>query len=136
MAAFSSAAQLRRRPAPVNTSTRRARSDTCISSEIDICRSSKPAPNIIPFTPGAGRCSPDDAYDLPEMFAVRGIVFSHEAGREWEAKLPPALAEDLRRRQRGQVGRSWYVDETSYEGRCVKRVSIPCLSSSSYSPPC
>src|SRR3954454_10851663 len=64
MAAFSSAAQLRRRPAPVNTSTRRARSDTCISSEIDICRSSKPAPNIIPFTPGAGRCSPDDAYDL------------------------------------------------------------------------
>jgi hypothetical protein len=27
-------------------------------------------------------------------------------------------------------------DGTSYEGRCVKRVSIPCLSSSSYSPPC
>ena len=25
--------------------------------------------------------------DLPEMFAVRGIVFSHEAVREWEAKL-------------------------------------------------
>jgi transposase-like protein len=50
--------------------------------------------------------------DLPEMFAVRGIVFSHEAAREWEAKLTPALAEDLRRRRRGQVGRSWYVDET------------------------
>ena len=29
--------------------------------------------------------------DLPEMFAVRGIVFSHEAVREWEAKLTPAL---------------------------------------------
>src|SRR5215218_2239123 len=41
--------------------------------------------------------------DLPEMFAVRGIVFSHEAVREWEAKLTPALAEDLRRRRRGQV---------------------------------
>jgi transposase-like protein len=41
-----------------------------------------------------------------------GIVFSHEAVREWEAKLTPALAEDLRRRRRGQVGRSWYVDET------------------------
>ena len=27
--------------------------------------------------------------DLPEMFAVRGIVFSHEAVREWEAKLTP-----------------------------------------------
>ena len=25
--------------------------------------------------------------DLPEMFAVRGIVFSYEAVREWEAKL-------------------------------------------------
>src|SRR3954452_24128581 len=50
--------------------------------------------------------------DLPEMFAVRGIVFSHEAVREWEAKLTPALADDLRRRRRGMVGRSWYVDET------------------------
>src|SRR3954451_9793339 len=46
MAAFSSAGQVRRRPAPVNTSRRRARSGTCISSEIDIARSSKPAPNV------------------------------------------------------------------------------------------
>jgi putative transposase len=30
--------------------------------------------------------------DLPEMFLVRGLVFSHEAVREWEAKLTPALA--------------------------------------------
>src|SRR3954471_7210656 len=45
--------------------------------------------------------------DLPEMFAVRGIVFSYEAVRDW-----PALAKDLRRRRRGTVGRSWYVDET------------------------
>src|SRR4051812_19668181 len=52
--------------------------------------------------------------DLPEMFAVRGIVFSYEAVREWEAKLTPALAENLRRRRRGKVGRSWHVDETSY----------------------
>ena len=50
--------------------------------------------------------------DLPEMFLVRGIVFSHEAVREWEAKLTPALAEELRRRRRGKAGRSWYVDET------------------------
>ena len=60
--------------------------------------------------------------DLPEMFAVRGIAFCHETVREWEAKLTPALAEDLRRRWRGKVGRSWYVDETSYEDRCVKLV--------------
>src|ERR687883_352107 len=50
--------------------------------------------------------------DLPEMFAVRGLVFSHEAVREWEAKLAPALAVELRRRRRGKGGRSWYVDET------------------------
>ncbi len=50
--------------------------------------------------------------DLPEMFLVRGMVFSHEAVREWEAKLTPALAEELRRRRKGRVGRSWYVDET------------------------
>ncbi len=50
--------------------------------------------------------------DLPEMFALRGIVFSYEAVREWEAKLTPALAEDLRRRRRGKAGCSWCVDET------------------------
>ena len=41
--------------------------------------------------------------DLPEMFAIRGIVYSHEVVRECEAKLTPALAEDLRRRQRGKA---------------------------------
>jgi len=50
--------------------------------------------------------------DLPEMFLIRGIVFSHEAVRDGEAKLTPALAENLRRRRRGKAGRSWYVDET------------------------
>jgi putative transposase len=50
--------------------------------------------------------------DLPEMFALRGMVFSHEAVRAWEAKLTPALAEEPRRRRRGKAGRSWYVDET------------------------
>src|ERR1700759_2970726 len=51
--------------------------------------------------------------DLAEMFLIRGIVFSYEAVREWETKLTPALAENLRRRRRrGKIGRSWYVDET------------------------
>jgi putative transposase len=50
--------------------------------------------------------------DLPEMCALRGIMFSYEAVREWEAKLAPALAEDLRRRRKGRIGCSWYVDET------------------------
>ena len=44
--------------------------------------------------------------------SVRGIGFSHDAVRTWEVQLTPALAEALRRRRRGQVGRSWYVDET------------------------
>src|ERR1044072_7053288 len=50
--------------------------------------------------------------NLPEMFAVRGIAFSYEVVREREAKLTPAMAEALRRRRRGKVGRSWSVDET------------------------
>src|SRR5215213_8175223 len=57
--------------------------------------------------------------DRPEMFLIRGIVFNHEAVREREAKLTPALAEPLRRRRRGKAGCSWgkagcswYVDGT------------------------
>ena len=50
--------------------------------------------------------------DLAEMFLIRGFVFSYEAVRDWEAKLTPALAEELRRRRSGKVGPSWYVDET------------------------
>jgi len=50
--------------------------------------------------------------DLPDMFAIRGMVFSYGAVREWESKLTPALAEELRRKRSGKAGRSWYVDET------------------------
>jgi putative transposase len=53
--------------------------------------------------------------DLVEMFLVRGITFSHEAVREWEAKLAPMLADELRRRRHrkgGARGRHWHVDET------------------------
>jgi transposase-like protein len=53
--------------------------------------------------------------DLAEMFLQRGIVFSHEAVREWEAKLAPELAHELRRRRHGRGGargRRWHVDET------------------------
>src|SRR5215471_16524419 len=49
---------------------------------------------------------------LAEMFLIRGIVFSYEGVRDWEAKLTPALAEELRRSRKGKVGRSWYLDET------------------------
>jgi putative transposase len=50
--------------------------------------------------------------DLAEMFLTRGIVFSYEAVRDWEVKLTPALVENLRRRRKTRVGRSWCVDET------------------------
>ena len=39
--------------------------------------------------------------DLSEMLLIRGIVFSQEAVRDWEAKLAPALACELRQRRRG-----------------------------------
>ena len=54
--------------------------------------------------------------DLSEMVLIRGLGFSYEAVRDWEAKLTPALAESLRRRRRGKVGRSWFVDETYLKG--------------------
>jgi putative transposase len=50
--------------------------------------------------------------DLAEMFLIRGFVFIYGAVRNWEAKLTPALAEELRRSRKGKVGRSWYIDET------------------------
>jgi transposase-like protein len=50
--------------------------------------------------------------DLVEMFALRGLIFTHEAVREWEAKLTPHLTEELRKVRRGKVGKSWHSDET------------------------
>jgi transposase-like protein len=57
--------------------------------------------------------------DLAEMFLLRGVVFSQEAVRDWEAKLAPSLASELRQRRRGRGGagrRSWHVDEMGYPG--------------------
>ena len=50
--------------------------------------------------------------DLAEMFLIRGLVFTHEAVRDWESKLAPLLAEGLRKRRAGKAGRCWHVDET------------------------
>jgi putative transposase len=50
--------------------------------------------------------------DLSEMFLIRGLVFTHEAVRDWEARLAPLLAEGLRKRRAGKAGRCWHVDET------------------------
>jgi putative transposase len=50
--------------------------------------------------------------DLTEILLLRGLVFSHEAVRDWEAKIAPLLTDALRKRCKGKAGRSWYVDET------------------------
>ncbi len=61
--------------------------------------------------------------DLPEMFLIRGIEFSSEAVRDWEAKLTPSLIDSLRQRRKGRIGRRWYRDETyiKVHGRFVSR---------------
>jgi putative transposase len=45
---------------------------------------------------------------------LRGIEFTYEAVRDWDARLTPLLIDNLRRRRGGgsRVRRSWYVDET------------------------
>ena len=50
--------------------------------------------------------------DLPEMFLERGLIFTREAVREWEAQFTPVLSEMLRKHRCGRIGPSWYVDET------------------------
>ena len=50
--------------------------------------------------------------DLAEMFLERGLVFTHEAVRDWEGRFAPLIADELRRRRRGRVGSRWSIDET------------------------
>jgi putative transposase len=53
--------------------------------------------------------------DLSEVMALRGIEVSHEAIRDWEAKLLPVMGDALRKRRHGTrrgAGISWYIDET------------------------
>jgi len=62
--------------------------------------------------------------DLAEMLLVRGIVLSHEAVRDWEAKLTLALADDLRRRRRFGIVQSCYVDETYGKARVCRNFCV------------
>jgi putative transposase len=50
--------------------------------------------------------------DLGEMFLDRGLEFTHEAVRVWEARFAPMVSDALRQRRRGSLGASWVVDET------------------------
>jgi putative transposase len=42
--------------------------------------------------------------DLSETLLQRGIAFGYEAVRDWEAKLAPVLADELRQRRNGKGG--------------------------------
>src|SRR4028119_1297683 len=50
--------------------------------------------------------------DLAGMVLERGFEFTHETVREWESRFAPLLADKLRAKRKGHVGRSWHVDET------------------------
>ncbi len=47
-----------------------------------------------------------------DPFLERGFTFTHETVRDWEARFVPLLSDQLRKKRRGQAGRSWFVDET------------------------
>jgi len=78
--------------------------------------------------------------DLSEMFLERGIIFSHETVREWEAKLTPVLTAELRQRRRGKCGagrRSWHVDETYLKSGAAGAMStVPSTATAIWSTPC
>jgi transposase-like protein len=61
--------------------------------------------------------------DLAEMFLIRGIAFSYEAARDWEAELTPTMAEAPRRRRRGKVGRSWMSTKLTAKSRAAGAIS-------------
>src|SRR3954452_20560434 len=46
------------------------------------------------------------------MFLQRGVVFTHETVRDWEARFAPLLTDQLRAKRRGQAGVRWHADET------------------------
>ena len=50
--------------------------------------------------------------NLSEMMLERGFEFTHEAVRSWEERYAPLITQHLRRRRKGRLGKSWYVDET------------------------
>jgi len=54
--------------------------------------------------------------DLAELFLARGLVFTHETVREWEARFAPLLAARLRVKRRGTAGSTWHADETCLRG--------------------
>ncbi len=62
--------------------------------------------------------------DLSEMFLIRGFAFTYEAVRDWEAKLTPALAEELRRSRKSNWPQLVHRRDV-YSGTRSLEVSVP-----------
>jgi putative transposase len=50
--------------------------------------------------------------DVAEFSLLRGFKFTHETVRHWEERFAPLVAEQLRTKRTGTMGRNWQVDET------------------------
>jgi putative transposase len=50
--------------------------------------------------------------DVAEFFLLRGFEFTHETVPQWEERFAPLVAEQLRTKRTGTMGRNWHVDET------------------------
>jgi transposase-like protein len=50
--------------------------------------------------------------DLAEVLLERGLAFTHETVRAWEARFAPLITQQLRAKRQGKAGRSWPGDET------------------------
>ena len=48
-------------------------------------------------------------------FKAGSVNLTHETVRDWEERFVPAIAAELGVKRYGQVGRSWYGDETDIE---------------------
>ena len=44
--------------------------------------------------------------DFAEIFLERGLEFTHEAMRDWEAVFAPLITNVVRQERRGAIGRS------------------------------
>jgi hypothetical protein len=62
---------------------------------------------------------------LEEMMEEHGVEVDHATLNRWVLKYVPLLDQAFRARTH-PVGRRWRLDETSYEGRHVKRDFILC----------
>ena len=50
--------------------------------------------------------------NLSEMLAERGIEITSETIRLWVQRFAPEITKILRKKRKGECGKSWYIDET------------------------